>query len=61
MSIITVILVIAIVGFILWAVNSLIPMQDTVKKVLNIAVVVFLILWLLNIMGAFSYLREIRI
>lgn len=61
MSIITVIIVIAIVGFILWAINSLIPMEPHIKRLLNIVVVVFLIIWLLNIIGAFSYLRDIRI
>lgn len=61
MSLLTIILVLVIVGFIMWAINTLIPMSPNVKKLLNIAVVVFLVLWLLNIMGVFSYLRPIRI
>ncbi len=61
MSLLTIILVLVIVGFIMWAINTLIPMSPNVKKLLNIVVVVFLVLWLLNIMGVFSYLRPIRI
>lgn len=38
-----------IVGFLLWLVNTFIPMQPKVNQLLNVAVVVLMIIWFLNI------------
>ena len=51
MSLITFIVVVVIIGVALWLINTYIPMQANVKKFLNIAVVVLLILWLLYAIG----------
>jgi hypothetical protein len=45
------IVVIALVGLILWAVNSFIPMQAQVKTILNVVVVIGLVLWILEATG----------
>ncbi len=50
MPVLNIIITIIIVGFLLWVVN-LIPMQRTVKSILNIVVVILLIIWLLNVFG----------
>ena len=47
MSILSIILVIVVVGVILWAINSFVPMDSKVKSILNIVVVLLLIFWLL--------------
>jgi hypothetical protein len=44
-----VLVILVVIGFILWAVNNYIPMEPTIKKILNIAVVIFVCLWLLSI------------
>lgn len=49
-----VIIVIVIVGLILWIVNSYVPMPPPIKTVLNVAVAIIILLWLLSILGAFS-------
>jgi hypothetical protein len=36
-------------------------MEPSVKNLLNIAVVIALIIWLLHGLGVFGYLREIKI
>ena len=61
MSVLQIILTIIVVGILLWLVNTYIPMEAMIKKVLNIFVVVGLILWLLYIIGAFNYLSNIRV
>ncbi len=61
MSILTIILVIVIVGVLLWLVNTQIPMDATVKKILNIVVVVILVIWLLKAVGLLSYLGNVKI
>lgn len=61
MSILTVIIVLVVVGLIMWAINEFIPMDARVKKLLNIVVIVFLVIWLLKAVGAFAFLSGHRI
>ena len=51
MSIITIVLVIVVVGVLLWLINAYIPMQSTVKSILNALVIILLVLWLLDAFG----------
>jgi 1-acyl-sn-glycerol-3-phosphate acyltransferase len=48
MDLISLIVVLVVVGLILWLVNNYIPMDPTVKQILNVVVIIFLVLWLLN-------------
>jgi len=61
MPILTVLIVIVIAGVILWLVNSYIPMQHTIKTILNIVVVVILVIWLLKVFGVLSSLQHITV
>jgi len=61
MSILTIILVIVVVGVLLWALNSFIPMDSKVRSILNLVVVVLLILWLLQAFGLIDTLRGVRV
>jgi hypothetical protein len=61
MDLLTVFIVIIIVGVVLYLVNRIIPMETTIKKILNIVVIIFLIIWLLEVLGAFTYLGHIKI
>ncbi|HEX9152900.1 MAG TPA: Thivi_2564 family membrane protein, partial [Flavobacterium sp.] len=54
MSLLTILLVLIIVGFLLWLVNSYIPMDSTIKKIFNIVVVIVVIIWLLKAFGLFD-------
>ncbi len=57
MDLLTIILVLVVCGVVLWAVNKWIPMDATVKKILNIAVIIGLIIWLLQGLGVFNGLH----
>ena len=61
MSLLSILLVIIIVGVLLWAVNTYIPMDRKIKNILNIVVVVIVIVWLLKAFGLFSYLMNIHV
>lgn len=61
MSILTIIFVLVIVGLLLYAINAYIPMAENIKKILNIAVVVFVIIWLLKVAGAWAYLSKLTL
>jgi hypothetical protein len=61
MSLITLVLVLVVVGVVLWLINSFIPMQSTIKKILNAVVVIVVILWLLSAFGIIDSLSTVRI
>jgi hypothetical protein len=61
MSLITIVITLIVVGVLLWLVNTYIPMDGKIKKILNIVVVVVAVLWLLNVFGVFSHLRNVRV
>jgi len=46
---------------ILWVINSYIPMQSTIKTILNAVVIIVVILWLLSAFGLIGNLSTIRI
>lgn len=61
MPLLTVLLVLIIAGVVLWLVNTYIPMDGKIKKILNIVVVIIVIIWLLQIFGLLDFLRDINI
>ncbi|MGB9433441.1 MAG: Thivi_2564 family membrane protein [Candidatus Acidiferrum sp.] len=60
MPLIQVVMVLIVVGVLLWLVNRFIPMQGTIKSILNGVVVIAVVLWLLNVFGLFSSFSHIR-
>jgi len=61
MSLLTIVLVIVVVGILLWAVNSFIPMDGKIKNILNVVVVIALVLWLLKAFGILDSLGGVRV
>jgi hypothetical protein len=61
MPLIQILLVLIVVGVLLWLVNSYIPMQSTIKSLLNAVVVIVVVLWLLNVFGLLHSLNHIRV
>jgi hypothetical protein len=53
--------VLIVVGVLLWLVNRFIPMQASIKSILNGVVVIAVVLWLLNVFGLFHSLSAIHI
>jgi len=60
MPLINIVIVLAVVGVLLWLVN-LIPMQGTIKSILNAVVVIAVVVWLLNVFGLIQSLSHIRV
>ena len=54
-------IVLVVVGVLLWLVNTYVPMDGKIKKVLNIAVVVIVVFWLLKALGLFTNLHSIHV
>jgi len=60
MSLITLIIVLALVGVLLWAINTYLPMDGNIKKILNVVVVIVVVIWLLNVFGLLGDISTIR-
>ena len=61
MPLLQIVMVLIVVGVLLWLVNRFIPMQGSIKSILNAVVVIAVVLWLLNIFGLFHSLSRIRV
>ncbi len=61
MPLLNVVIVLIVVGLLLWLVNRFIPMEGTIKSILNAVVVIATILWLLNIFGIFHSMSHFRV
>ena len=58
MSILGLLVLLVVCGVGLWLVNSYIPMQAGIKKLLNVVIVVALVLFCLSFFGVFGYLGQ---
>jgi hypothetical protein len=61
MSLLELIVVFVVVGLALYLINRYIPMEPRVKQLMNIAVIIVLVLWLLRVTGLLNSLSGIRI
>jgi hypothetical protein len=61
MSLISLVIVLVVVGVVLWLINSYIPMQSTIKKILNAVVIIVVVLWLLSAFGVINNISTIHI
>ena len=61
MNLIQVVEALVVVGVLLWLVNRFIPMQSSIKSILNGVVVIAVVLWLLNAFGLFHSLSRVRV
>jgi hypothetical protein len=61
MSLISIVLVLIVAGVIMWLINAYIPMQGTIKSLLNAVVVIVLVIWLLQAFGVLGELGRIQI
>jgi len=61
MPLTTVLIALVAVGVVLWLVNTYIPMDAKIKKILNIVVVIVVVFWLLRVFGILDSLSGVRV
>jgi hypothetical protein len=61
MPLLQILLVLVVVGVLLWLINSYIPMQSTIKSILNAVVIICVVLWLLSVFGVLGSLSNIHV
>ena len=50
MELIQIVIILIVLGVILWAVNSFIPMDATVKQIINTVVIIGIVIWLIFVL-----------
>jgi hypothetical protein len=60
MPLMNVVFALIAVGVLLWLVNRFIPMQGSIRSILNAVVVVVVALWVCNLFGLFHTLSRYR-
>lgn len=61
MPLISLVITLMVVGLLLWAINTYIPMDPKIKSILNVVVVVVVVLWLLQAIGVIGSLESVRV
>lgn len=61
MSLIALVVVLIVVGVLLWLVNSYIPMDATMKRIMNAVVIIAVVLWLLKVFGLLGAIGSVRV
>ncbi len=61
MSLISIVLTLIVVGVLLMLINRYIPMDGTIKSILNAVVVIAVVVWLLYGFGVLGHGDEIRL
>jgi len=56
-TVLTVVIVLIVVGVLLGAINRYIPMNGTIKSIINFVVIVAVIFWLLQVFGILGSLH----
>jgi len=61
MSLVHLVVILIVVGVLLWLVNAYIPMQTTIKRIVNAVVIIAVVLWLLSVFGLLPSLDTIHV
>jgi hypothetical protein len=61
MPLMQLVITLVVVGILLWLVNAYIPMQSSIKSILNGVVVICVALLIVNLFGGFSSLHNIHV
>ena len=61
MPLVTLVITLIVVGVLLWLVNTYIPMDAKIKKIINVVVVIVVIIWLLRVFGVWGNVENISV
>ncbi|MGA2774303.1 MAG: Thivi_2564 family membrane protein [Bryobacteraceae bacterium] len=60
MPLINIVIVLVVVGVVLWLINNFIPMASSIKTILNVVVVIFVAIWVLQAVGLWGRITSYR-
>lgn len=57
MPLVQLVIILIVIGVLLYCVNRFIPMQATIKQIINVVVILVVVLWLCQVFGLFNALH----
>lgn len=61
MSLLGLVLTLIVIGVLLWLVNSYIPMDASIKKIINVVVIIAVVFWLLSATGVLNFADNVKV
>ena len=61
MSLIGLVISLAVVGVLLWLLNTYVPMDAKIRQIINVVVVIAVVIWVLQGFGVLGSFQNIRI
>lgn len=61
MSLVGVVIVLIVIGFLLWLAVTYIPMEPTMKRIIVAFVVIAVVIYLLKVIGIFDSVNEVPV
>nr|MBS0020272.1 hypothetical protein [Gammaproteobacteria bacterium] len=61
MSLIQLVVVLVVLGVLLWAINAYIPMDATIKKIVNVVIILVAVLYILSAFGILGSMSGLRV
>jgi ABC-type siderophore export system fused ATPase/permease subunit len=59
-TLLNIVIVLIVVGVVLWLINNFIPMASSIKTILNVVVVIFVAVWVLQAVGMWGRITSYR-
>lgn len=61
MPLITIVLVLIVIGVLLWLMERYIPMDATIKRIIQGLVIIVVVIWILQVTGLWVMLSQVRV
>lgn len=61
MSLISVVITLLVVGVLMWLFETYIPMDATIKRILEGVIIIIVVIWLLQVFGILGYIQQVSI
>jgi hypothetical protein len=61
MPLLNIVIALVLVGLALWLINNYIPMAKPIKTLLNVVVIIFVVVWLLQSTGMWAQMSTYRV
>jgi hypothetical protein len=61
MSLIGLVIVLIVIGVLLWLLETYIPMNPTIKRIIDAVVIIVVVLWLLQVFGVLNAATAVQV
>jgi hypothetical protein len=61
MSLLSLVLTLIVVGVLLWALNTYVPMDGKIKNLINIIVIICVVVYVISAFGLFHHMDAVRV